>query len=121
MTDAEVPMSDVDDVTRPLLPAPASRVLRYAAFTDQGSGGNPVGVLLDAAGVDDGVRLAVAAQVGYFETAFVEAEGGRGQYRVRYFSPQAEVAFCAHATIAAAVAIRGWVVGRAHATAAVSR
>lgn len=98
-------MSDVDDVTQPLLPAPASRVLRYAAFTDQGSGGNPAGVLLDAAGVDDGVRLAVAAQVGYSETAFVEAQGGRGQYRVRYFSPQAEVAFCGHATIAAAVAI----------------
>jgi PhzF family phenazine biosynthesis protein len=98
-------MSDVDHVTQPLLPAPGSRVLRYSAFTDQGSGGNPAGVLLDAAGVDDGVRLAVAAQVGYSETAFVEAKGGRGQYRVRYFSPQAEVAFCGHATIAAAVAI----------------
>ena len=43
--------------------------------------------------------------MGYSETAFVEAQGGRGQYRVRYFSPQAEVAFCGHATIAAAVAI----------------
>lgn len=98
-------MSDVHDVTPPLLPTPASRVLRYAAFTDQGSGGNPAGVLLDADGVDDSVRLAVAAQVGYSETAFVEAQGGQGQYRVRYFSPQAEVAFCGHATIAAAVAI----------------
>lgn len=98
-------MSDVDDIARPLLPAPAARVLRYAAFTDRGSGGNPAGVLLDAAGLDDGVRLAVAAQVGYSETAFVEAEGGDGKYRVRYFSPQAEVVFCGHATIAAAVAI----------------
>ena len=43
--------------------------------------------------------------MGYSETAFVEAQGSRGQYRVRYFSPQAEVAFCGHATIAAAVAI----------------
>ena len=98
-------MSDVDDSTQPLLPAPAARVLRYAAFTDRGSGGNPAGVLLDAAGLDDGVRLAVAAQVGYSETAFVEAEGGHGHFRVRYFSPQAEVAFCGHATIAAAIAI----------------
>jgi PhzF family phenazine biosynthesis protein len=97
--------NDMDDVTQPLLPALASRALRYAAFTNQGSGGNPAGVLLDAVGVDDGVRLAVAAQVGYSETAFVEAQGGRGQYRVRYFSPQAEVAFCGHATIAAAAAI----------------
>src|SRR5450759_1818826 len=98
-------MSDVDDVSQPLPPAPASRVLRYAAFTDQGSGGNPAGVLLDADGVDDGVRLTVAAQVGYSATAFVEAQVGRGQYRVRYFSTQAEVAFCGHATIAAAIAI----------------
>jgi PhzF family phenazine biosynthesis protein len=98
-------MSDVDDLTQPLLPAPAARVLRYAAFTYRGSGGNPAGVLLEAADLDDRVRLAVAAQVGYSETAFVDAEGGQGQYRVRYFSPQAEVAFCGHATIAAAVAI----------------
>ena len=98
-------MSVADDLTQPLLSAPGSRVLRYAAFTDQGSGGNPAGVVLDAAGLDDGVRLAVAARLGYSETAFVEAEGGRGEYKVRYFSPQAEVAFCGHATIAAAVAI----------------
>jgi PhzF family phenazine biosynthesis protein len=62
-------------------------------------------VLLDAADLDDSVRLAVAAQVGYSETAFVEAQGGHGQYRMRFFSALAEVAFCGHATIAAAVAI----------------
>ena len=42
--------------------------------------------------------------MGYSETAFLEAQCGRGQYRVRYFNPQAEVAFNGHATIAAAVA-----------------
>jgi hypothetical protein len=36
--------NDIDDVTQPFLPALASRALRYAAFTDQGSGGNPAGV-----------------------------------------------------------------------------
>jgi predicted PhzF superfamily epimerase YddE/YHI9 len=80
-------------------------VLRYAAFTDHGGGGNPAGVVLDAAGLDEAARLAIAARVGYSETAFAEAAGGAGQYRVRYFSPRAEVAFCGHATIAAAVAI----------------
>jgi predicted PhzF superfamily epimerase YddE/YHI9 len=99
----EVPMGDGDDVTQQLLPA--AWVLRYAAFTDRGSGGNPAGVLLDAADLDDDVRLAVAAQVGYSETAFVDAKGDRGQYRMRFFSALAEVAFCGHATIAAAVAI----------------
>ncbi|SDG05301.1 phenazine biosynthesis protein PhzF family [Blastococcus aurantiacus] len=80
-------------------------VLRYAAFTHDGAGGNPAGVVLDASKLDDAGRLAVAAQVGYSETAFVEAEPQEGRYRLRYFSPRAEVAFCGHATIAAAVAI----------------
>lgn len=86
--------------------APATpEVLRYAAFTEQGAGGNPAGVVLDARGVDDDERLPIAAEVGYSETAFVEPSAAHGQYRVRYFSPQAEVAFCGHATIATAVAL----------------
>jgi PhzF family phenazine biosynthesis protein len=101
----EVPVNDGDDLTQGVLHASAARVLRYAAFTYQGRGGNPAGVLLDAADLDDSVRLAVAAQVGYSETAFVEAQGGDRQYRMRFFSALAEVAFCGHATIAAAVAI----------------
>lgn len=83
----------------------AGEVLRYAAFTQNGAGGNPAGVVLDACELDDTSRLAVAAEVGYSETAFVEGESQEGHYRVRYFSPRAEVAFCGHATIAAAVAL----------------
>jgi len=98
-------MSDGNDLTEPVQPDPAARVLRYAAFTDGGRGGNPARVLLDAADLDDSARLAVAAQVGYSETAFVEAQGGDGQYRMRFFRALAEVAFCGHATIAAAVPI----------------
>ena len=86
--------------------APATpEVLRYAAFTENSAGGNPAGVVLDAGRLGDAQRLAVAAEVGYSETAFVEPSAERGQYRVRYFSPQAEVAFCGHATIATAVAL----------------
>lgn len=84
---------------------PGRPVLRYAAFTDRDRGGNPAGVMLDAAGLDDAERLAVAARIGYSETAFVETEDHPGHYRVRYFSPRAEVAFCGHATIAIAVAL----------------
>ena len=80
-------------------------VLRYAAFTDGGRGGNPAGVVLDAAGLDDAGMLAVAADVGYSETAFVTGTSAPGRLTVRYFSPRAEVAFCGHATVAAAVAI----------------
>ncbi|MEV6525861.1 PhzF family phenazine biosynthesis protein [Longispora sp. NPDC051575] len=87
-------------------------VLRYAAFTRDPAAGNPAGVVLapQAPGADGGPgaltdagMLAIAADVGYSETAFLTrvADG----YAVRYFSPQAEVPFCGHATIASAVAV----------------
>jgi len=82
----------------------ASALLRYTAFSDRPSGGNPAGVVLDAAGLPDARMLAIAAEVGYSETAFLVARDGDG-YDIRYFSPLAEVAFCGHATIATAVAL----------------
>ena len=85
----------------------AVAILRYAAFTDTPDGGNPVGVILDASAFSDADRQAVAADLGYSETAFLSRRrgGADGEYDVRYFSPQAEVPFCGHATIAAAVAL----------------
>jgi PhzF family phenazine biosynthesis protein len=81
-------------------------VLRYAAFTDTPDGGNPAGVVLDARGLDDPAMLAIAADVGYSETAFLTpAQGSDGHVTIRYFSPEAEVPFCGHATIATAVAL----------------
>jgi PhzF family phenazine biosynthesis protein len=79
-------------------------ILRYAAFTDTPEGGNPAGVVLDASGLSDDRMQAIAAEVGYSETAFATPRTG-GAYDVRYFSPQAEVPFCGHATIATAVAL----------------
>ncbi|WP_406222315.1 PhzF family phenazine biosynthesis protein [Streptomyces decoyicus] len=81
-------------------------VLRYSAFTSDPAGGNPAGVVLDAADLDDARMLGVAAEVGYSETAFITAQDTAARrYRLRYFSPRAEVAFCGHATIATAVAL----------------
>ena len=80
-------------------------VLRYAAFTDNGKGGNPAGVVLDARGLTESERLGIAAEVGYSETVFLEPTEAPGEYHTRYFSPLAEVAFCGHATVAAAVAL----------------
>ncbi|RPE79502.1 PhzF family phenazine biosynthesis protein [Vulcaniibacterium tengchongense] len=79
-------------------------LLRYAAFTDRPEGGNPAGVVLDATGLDEAAMLAIAADLGYSETAFLRPHGD-GRYDIRYFSPLAEVPFCGHATIASAVAI----------------
>jgi PhzF family phenazine biosynthesis protein len=78
---------------------------RYTAFSDDPAGGNPAGVVRDAAGLDDAAMQAIAADVGYSETAFVTGHEGDGRYRVRYFSPLAEVPFCGHATVATAVAL----------------
>lgn len=81
-------------------------VLRYSAFTPEGAGGNPAGIVLDAAGLDPTQMLALAAEVGYSETAFVMArDDAERRFRVRYFSPLVEVPFCGHATVATAVAL----------------
>jgi PhzF family phenazine biosynthesis protein len=80
-------------------------VLRYAAFTSEGAGGNPAGIVLDASGLADAEMLAIAAEVGYSETAFLRPTTSQRSYDVRYFSPLAEVAFCGHVTIASAVAL----------------
>ncbi|SDH56521.1 phenazine biosynthesis protein PhzF family [Actinokineospora alba] len=79
------------------------QIQRYTAFSADPQGGNPAGVVLDATGVEDAAMLAAAAEVGYSETAFLIPRGP-GELDVRYFSPLAEVPFCGHATIAAAVA-----------------
>lgn len=81
-------------------------VLRYAAFSDDPGGGNPAGVVLDARALDERRMLQIAQDVGYSETAFLRPRPeARGEYDVRYFSPEAEVPFCGHATIAAGVAL----------------
>jgi PhzF family phenazine biosynthesis protein len=109
-----------------------TEIQRYAAFTADPRGGNPAGIVLDASGLSDPEMLAIAAEIGYSETAFVVSAlqpplqppppppqhlggpseaagsdnfGGQSTYRVRYFSPEIEVPFCGHATIATAVAL----------------
>jgi PhzF family phenazine biosynthesis protein len=89
----------------------SAEVLRYAAFTRDGRGGNPAGVVLDAGSLTDRQMLAIAQAIGYSETAFVvtadvprEGQPG-GTATLRFFSPLAEVAFCGHATVATAVAL----------------
>src|SRR6185437_12302734 len=81
-------------------------VLRYSAFTDTRAGGNPAGIVLDATGLDASTMQAIAAEVGYSETAFLTAAGDDGRsFDVRYFAPSIEVPFCGHATIATGVAL----------------
>jgi PhzF family phenazine biosynthesis protein len=88
-------------------------VLRYTAFSTSPDGGNRAGVVLDAGALGDEEMRAVAADVGYSETAFLTPADGtpppgiapERAFTIRYFSPEAEVAFCGHATVATAVAL----------------
>lgn len=82
-----------------MMPGMSEAVQRYVAFSDSPSGGNPAGVVLDATGMSEDRMLAIAAELGYSETAFLSGTD------IRYFSPLAEVPFCGHATIATAVAL----------------
>lgn len=78
-------------------------LLRLAAFPDGDTGGNPAGVLIAGALPDPATMQRIAAAVGYSETAFATPEGPA--WRVRYFSPLAEVPFCGHATVALGAAL----------------
>jgi PhzF family phenazine biosynthesis protein len=78
-------------------------VLRIAAFSDGAQGGNPAGVWIGDALPPEAEMQRLAHQVGFSETAFA-ARSGDG-FRVRYFSPEAEVPFCGHATIALGAAL----------------
>jgi PhzF family phenazine biosynthesis protein len=86
---------------------PGGTLLRLAAFTSEPTGGNPAGVWIGAALPSADAMQRIAAEVGYSETAFLAPDGSgiEGRFRVRYFSPLAEVPFCGHATIASGVAL----------------
>jgi PhzF family phenazine biosynthesis protein len=77
---------------------------RVAAFTTTPAGGNPAGVWVGDALPAPAAMQRIAAEVGFSETAFVAPAAGPRR-TVRYYSPEAEVSFCGHATIAAGVVL----------------
>ena len=71
------------------------------SFADRALAGNPAGVLLDAEGLDAGAMQRIAAEMKHSETAYPLPPAERGApLHLRWFTPQAEVAFCGHATLA---------------------
>ncbi|MFT5259148.1 MAG: PhzF family phenazine biosynthesis protein [Cryomorphaceae bacterium] len=77
---------------------------RLAAFTHTPEGGNPAGVWIGDTLPESDEMQRIAAEVGYSETAFIAPRVGANR-SVRYYSPEAEVPFCGHATIASGVAL----------------
>jgi predicted PhzF superfamily epimerase YddE/YHI9 len=59
----------------------------------EGTGGNPLGVFLNGPAVPTGRRQAVAADLGFSETVFVDDPAAGG---VRIFTPAAELPFAGH-------------------------
>lgn len=78
-------------------------ILKIAAFSDGDTGGNPAGVMLTDVLPSDTDMQRIAAEIGFSETAF--AAPITTGWRVRYFSPENEVPFCGHATIALGAAL----------------
>lgn len=70
------------------------------AFTDAPFTGNPAAICLAEAPVDELRMRNLAYEIGFSETAFMWPEGE--SLRLRWFTPQAEVDLCGHATLAAA-------------------
>ena len=78
-------------------------VLKLAAFSQNGQGGNPAGVAFYDAMPSEEEMLRIAKEVGYSETAFLVKQVD--SWRVRYFAPELEIPFCGHATIALGAAL----------------
>ncbi len=78
-------------------------IQHIAAFSDGPQGGNPAGVLIAETLPPETDMQDIARQVGFSETAFAAPQDDG--WRVRYFSPESEVPFCGHATIALGAAL----------------
>ena len=75
-------------------------IVQVDAFTNQPYAGNPAAVCVMPAPRDDAWMQAVAREMNLAETAFLlPAKHG---YRLRWFTPAAEVDLCGHATLASA-------------------
>ena len=80
----------------------AGTLYRLSAFSSHPEGGNPAGIWIGDTLPEPDAMQQIAADVGFSETAFIAPATGKDR-TVRYFSPEAEVSFCGHATIAAGV------------------
>lgn len=81
----------------------ALNIQKLASFSDGPTGGNPAGVVICEALPTTDEMQAIAAEVGFSETVFSMLYDGA--WRTRYFSPESEVPFCGHATIALGAAL----------------
>ena len=77
---------------------------RFSAFSNSPEGGNPAGIWIGDTLPAPEVMQQIAAEVGFSETAFAAPSSGQDR-TARYYSPEAEVSFCGHATIATGIVL----------------
>ena len=69
------------------------------AFTDDGKGGNPAGVVLQSERFSQTQKQLIAAKAQFSETAFVSPSQS-ADYKLEFFTPSKQIPHCGHATIA---------------------
>ncbi len=74
-------------------------VLVINAFSLDGKGGNPAGVVVDADQFSAAQKQQLASSAGFPETAFVSASEV-ADYKLEFFTPIKQIPHCGHATIA---------------------
>lgn len=79
------------------------KVEKISAFSYNNQGGNQAGVVFSDEMLSDKQMLEIAKEVNFSETAFLVKQDNN--FRIRYFSPETEIAFCGHATIASGYSI----------------
>lgn len=77
------------------------KMYQVDAFTQQLFKGNPAAVLVLDDWLDDALMQNIALENNLAETAFVKRVDDEN-YQIRWFTPQVEVDFCGHATLASA-------------------
>lgn len=82
------------------------RFVTADVFTEQMFGGNPLAVVLDAAGLTAAQMQAIAAEFNYSETTFVlPPRAAAHTAQVRIFTPRSEVPFAGHPNVGTAVVL----------------
>ncbi len=82
------------------------RYLQLDVFPARQGGGNPLGVVIDARGWSDADMQRFAAWTNLVETTFLlPSHEAAANYRLRIFTPHAEIAFAGHPTIGSAHAV----------------
>ena len=75
-------------------------------FTNGGKNGNPLGVVSGASALSAAQMQTIAKKLGYSETSFVFFDAEKGDYRVRFFTPEREIPFAGHPALGTLFVLR---------------